>query len=75
MHMSLIRSKADYRGLILSNTVARHDNNQTEELGLDWSPQRSVVLTTTVQKARRSTNDAKYEYDDKTVNLFLQVAF
>ena len=75
MHILLTRSKADYRGPILPNRVARHDNNQTEELGLDWSPQRSVVLSTAVQSAHRSTNVAAYEYDDKTVNLFLQVAF
>jgi hypothetical protein len=75
MHILMTRSKADFRGPILPNRVARHDNNQTEELGLDWSPQRSVVLSTSMQSARRSTNNAAYEYDDKTVNLFLQLAF
>jgi hypothetical protein len=77
MHMSLTRSKADYLGPIVSNTVARQDNSRAEEIGLDWFPQRSVALTTSVQKARRSTNSdyAAYEYDDKSVNFFLQLTF
>lgn len=75
MHLSLTCSKANYLGPIVNNTIARHDTNQSEELGLDWSPQRSVKLTATLQSLHRSTNYAAYEYADKSANLFLQITF
>ena len=75
MHFSLTQSKVNYRGSIVSNTIARQDTNQSEELGLDWSPQRSVKLSAAVQSSHRSTNYSTYEYYDKSANLFLQVTF
>lgn len=75
MHLSLMRGKANYLGPIESNQIARHDINQSEEFGLDWSPQRSVKLTATLQNSSRSTNYATYEYADKSANLMLQITF
>lgn len=75
MHFSYTRSQVDYRGPIISNTIERLDTIQSKELGLDWSPQRSVKLSASVQNASRSTNYLNYEYADKSANLFLQITF
>lgn len=75
MHMSITHSKVEYLGPIVSNLIARHDTNQSEELGLDWSPQRSVTLGASMQSSHRSSNYSAYEYDDRTSNLFLTLSF
>jgi exopolysaccharide biosynthesis operon protein EpsL len=75
MHVSITNSKANYRGPIAPNTIARDDTSKTEELGFDWAPQRSVKISASVQNSRRSTNYSTYEYYDKTANLYLQVSF
>ncbi|WP_283743499.1 XrtB/PEP-CTERM-associated polysaccharide biosynthesis outer membrane protein EpsL [Sideroxydans sp. CL21] len=75
MHLSLMRGKANYLAPIESNKTVRHDINRSEEFGLDWSPQRSVKLTATLQNSSRSTNYATYEYADKSANLMLQITF
>jgi hypothetical protein len=75
VHMSIMYGKAEYFGPIMANTIARHDNSRSEVLGLDWSPQRSLKLSASVQRSRRTSNNLAYEYDDTTSNLFLTLSF
>ena len=75
LNMSVTYGNADYFGPIAPNTLARHDSSRSEALGLDWSPQRSVKISASVQSLRRSSNYMAYEYDDTTSNLFLTLSF
>lgn len=75
LHLSLTNSKANYFGPIVTGTTARQDTSQSEQLGLDWTPLRSVKLSTSVQSSRRVSNYSGYGYSDKGCNLSLQITF
>ena len=75
MHIAVSQSKANYFAPIVPNTTARLDESQTETLGLNWTPQRSVTLSASVQNSSRNSNFSSYEYDDKSASLSLQINF
>jgi exopolysaccharide biosynthesis operon protein EpsL len=75
MHIEVNRSKTGYLGSIMPNTIARFDESHSEMLGLDWSPQRSVTMSTSFLNSLRYSNYSSYEYNDKSANLTMQVTF
>ncbi len=75
MHIAISRSKANYFGPIEPYQPARFDESQVQSVGIDWSPQRSVTLSTSFQSSLRYSNYQSYEYNDKSVSLSAQVSF
>jgi hypothetical protein len=75
MHIAISRSRSNYFGPIVPNTIARFDESQSQSVGVDWSPQRSVTLSTSIQSSLRYSNLSSYEYNDKSANLSVQVIF
>ena len=75
MQISLSHSRANFFGPIIPFTIARYDQIQSEGLGFDWSPQRSVKLSSSIQYAHRYSNYSSFEYDDKSASLSVQVSF
>jgi exopolysaccharide biosynthesis operon protein EpsL len=75
MHIAVRRSRSDYLGPIVPYLTARHDTNQSEEIGLDWSPQRSVKLAGSLQHSHRTSNSSSYEFSDNSANIVIQVSF
>ena len=77
MHIAVSRSRANYSGFgpIVTNTPARLDQSLSELLGIDWSPQRSVTFSTSIQTSQRYSNASNYEYGDKTASLSAQISF
>ncbi len=75
MHVEVSRSKANYFGSIMPNTIARFDEIQTEMLGFDWFPQLSVKMSTMIQNSLRYSNYSSYSYYDKSANVTVQITF
>ena len=75
MYMSISNGVADYLSPIVANAITRNDVNQSAQLGVDWTPQRTVTLSASVQKSSRSSNNSTFCFDDNTANLSLQIAF
>jgi exopolysaccharide biosynthesis operon protein EpsL len=75
MHIAASRSKANYFGPIVPNATPRFDEIQSQTLGLDWTPQRSVTLSTSFQSSLRYSNFTSYEYDDRSASLSVQITF
>ena len=75
MHLAISRSRANYFGPIEPYTTARFDESQVQSVGVDWSPQRSVTVSTSFQSLLRYSNSQLYEYNDKSVSLSVQVSF
>lgn len=74
-HLGLIRSKTDYRNNVVTNATQRNDVNQSQEFGMGWSPERSLQFNVSIQHSKRTSNEAMYEFSDKSANLYLTVTF
>ena len=75
LYVTLLRSNTDYRNPVVANTVARSDVNQSQTLGIGWTPDRSLSFNMSLQHSTRTSNYADYEFSDKSASLFLKVAF
>lgn len=75
MHIAVSRSRVNYFEPIAPNFLTRFDEIQFESLGFDWTPQRSVTFSTSIQTAKQYSNYTAYEYGDKTVSLTAQLLF
>jgi hypothetical protein len=78
MHMVINHGINDYRGPVVPGTIARNDVTQSVLLGIDWTPQRAVTLSASLQHSRRSSapaNYAGYGFDDNTASLSVQAYF
>ncbi len=75
MQISLMRSTSDYRSPVVDNAVIRYDENQSQQIGLGWSPQRSVRFSATYIYSQRTSNYTEYEFTDNSTNLSLQINF
>lgn len=73
--ISLMRSKSDYRNPVVAGSIARYDINESQQIALGWSPQRSVKFSASYVMSQRASNFNQFEYADKTTNLFMQVSF
>lgn len=75
MHMALSRSRSDYLGQIVANVSARRDDNQSIEIGLAWSPQRSVSFSAMLQRTWRASNYSAFEFGDNLASLSVTGSF
>lgn len=75
MQISLMRSTSDYRSPVVANAITRYDANESQQIGLGWSPQPSVKFSASYIFSQRTSNYTEFEYADNTTNLSLQVYF
>lgn len=76
--MAINRGVNNYRGPVAPGTIARHDVTQSVLLGVDWTPQRAVTFSASVQRSKRSVTPAYYagySFDDNTASLSVQAYF
>jgi exopolysaccharide biosynthesis operon protein EpsL len=80
LHMAVSQGTNDYRGpvLLLPGAPTRNDVNQTIMVGMDWTPQRAVTLSASVQKGKRISTPAYYAgygFNDVTATFSVQASF
>lgn len=78
MHVTISHGINDYFGPVVPGTIPRNDVIQTVSLGIDWSPQRAVTLSASVQHSKRSSTPANYTgfgFDDNIASLSVQAYF
>ena len=68
----------DYRGAVKSGMPVRHDVTHSMLLGMDWSPQRALTISASIQHSSRTTiptTYAGYNCSDNTASLSVQANF
>jgi exopolysaccharide biosynthesis operon protein EpsL len=68
----------DYRGAVKSGKPVRHDVTHSMLLGMDWSPQRALTISASIQHSSRTTiptTYAGYNFSDNTASLSVQANF
>lgn len=77
MQIVVSQGKNEYRGVSASNAVARKDEVQSYSFGVDWVPQHAVVLSASLQHAKRSSAPAlyaRYEFNDNIISASAQIS-
>jgi exopolysaccharide biosynthesis operon protein EpsL len=69
LHTTLARNTSSYRGSVIANAVTRQDVQKQFELGLTWSPQRSITLNASLQHSARNSNFTFYEFSDNAAGV------
>lgn len=80
MHMAINHGVNDYRGpvVVVPGAPNRYDVTQSILLGIDWTPQRAVTLSASVQHSKRASTPAYFAgfgFDDNTASLSVQAYF
>ena len=75
VYMSINNVTSDFLSPAVPNASTRYDLNQTEKIGVDWTPQRSVTVSATIQHSLGSSNLSSFNYDYNTMSLSAQLAF
>lgn len=76
LRMRVNCTQNDYRGpVIASPGPLRGDTVCSTGLGADWTPQRYVTVSANLQRDRRSSNFAAFEFDDTVAVLSASLAF
>ena len=75
VYMSINNVTSDFLSPAVPNASTRYDLNQTEKIGVDWTPQRSVTVSATFQHSLGSSNLSSFNYDYNTMSLSAQLAF
>jgi hypothetical protein len=66
----------DYRGPVVAPTgPLRVDNERSAQIGLTWTPRRSLSLKAGVQHYSRSSNLPGNDYDGNMANVSAALAF
>lgn len=74
VRMRAYRLASDFRGPVVPTTgPSRRDVLRSIQLGMDWTPLRNATIGATVQRERRSSTDANFEFDD--TSAFLTASF
>ncbi len=75
MHLSLSKSRSDYVTPIVANASARRDDNQSIEVGMAWSPQRSLSFSALLEHTWRASTYSFYEFSDNLASLSVTGSF
>lgn len=70
-HLTLARAESQYRGSgpVVPTGPGREDTTNSAEIGLDWEAMRSLTVNTSLQRARRTSNQPLVEYDDNIARV------
>ena len=78
MRMTINRGSNDYRNPIVPEAIHRNDATQSVLFGIDWTPQRAVTISASVQHNKRTSTPELYSsfgFDDNTASLSVQANF
>lgn len=76
VHMSFSRTEQDFPGSVdPSLGPARSDTLNSLQLGLSWSPLRNASISASLQRDRRSSNDAAFEFDGTIASFSASLTF
>lgn len=74
--MSFNRTEQDFPGSVdPSLGPARSDTLNSLQLGVNWSPPRNVSIRASLQRDRRSSNHAEFEFDDTIASFSASLTF
>ncbi len=80
LHMTISQGANDYYGPVAPNPqgITRHDTTQSIQMGIDWTPQRALTVSTSLQHNQRTSTPAYYSgygFDENVVMVTLQAYF
>lgn len=73
--LKLESSRRDYRGAVTPLAVSREDRVRSMVLSLDWKPLRALTLSASLQKDRRDSSLAAFDYKATVATITAQLAF
>jgi len=60
LHMVINHGTNDYHGSVFSGGSSRYDKTQSIQIGVDWTPQRSVTFSASLQHNKRTSTPVVY---------------
>jgi exopolysaccharide biosynthesis operon protein EpsL len=76
LSVNAFRRTTDYLGPVVPVTgPLRRDALRSIQVAASWTPHPKVTLRASVQRDRRQSNDATFNYDDAITNLTASLAF
>lgn len=76
LRLNLEQSRRDYLGgAVVPPAAGRQDRTSTAQLSLDWSPLRALVLTATLQRDSRRSNQANLDFKANAASITAQISF
>jgi exopolysaccharide biosynthesis operon protein EpsL len=73
---TLSQTSSDYRGAVVTSAgPLRHDDLSSAQLGLNWTPLRSVTVGASLRHQHRSSNSAGFDFDDTGASLSASILF
>lgn len=78
LHMTISQGTNNYYGPVVPDVIARHDTTQSIQMGMDWTPQRALTVSASLQHNQRTSTPAYYSaygFDENTVMVTLQAYF
>ena len=60
LHMTISQGANDYYGPVVPEAIARHDTTQSVQMGIDWTPQRALTISASLQHNQRTSTPAYY---------------
>jgi exopolysaccharide biosynthesis operon protein EpsL len=76
LRLNLQQSQRDYMGgAVVLPVAGRQDRTRSAQLSLDWSPLRAVLLTASLQRDSRSSNQANFDFEASAASITAQLTF
>lgn len=76
VHLNFTRTLSDYRGPVFAITgPARNDDFRIARLGVDWALARYLSLSASLERDRRSSNVARFEFSDTLATVGASLTF
>jgi exopolysaccharide biosynthesis operon protein EpsL len=70
------RGRRDFRGALADvPDSGRVDQLRNARLAVEWQPSRSMLLTAALEKEKRDSNRAAYDFDNSTATVSAQFSF
>jgi exopolysaccharide biosynthesis operon protein EpsL len=76
LSVTVSQTSSDYRGPVVANPgPLRHDDLTSAQVGLSWTPLRSVTVGASLRHQHNGSNTAGYDYDDNSASVNASVLF
>ncbi len=73
---TLSQTASDYDGPVVASAAPlHHDDLNSAELALDWTPLRTVTVKASLRHQRRTSNTAGFDFDDNIASVNASVLF
>ncbi len=76
LRLNLQQSQRDYMGgAVVLPVAGRQDRTRSAQLSLDWSPLRAVLLSASLQRDSRSSNQVNLDFEASAASITAQLTF